>query len=261
MRAMRSADTAATARLHRRHLRRGLFLHLGQRFVARWHRTFVDCPAGWGAVVVDGEDRVRGFAVVALDQRRYVAQAVASARPALCLTGALALVLRPRVLVHFLHTRAGRYWRRLRPSAHDSRTAAAPPAGTPRPAVAQDDAVGVVHAIVTDPSLRGRGYARELLAAAERACREAGTTRMALVTEDPVAAGDRSGGAAGFYDRLGWERSGTHVRDGRRVVEFHRRLETDAGRAADVAESSAPRPARRRAGGRPDHVTTAPGPR
>ena len=51
------------------------------------------------------------------------------------------------------------------------------------------------------PTARGRGVARRLMAAAERAAREAGKTRMTLNTTERMRA------AQAMYERLGYERT------------------------------------------------------
>ena len=57
--------------------------------------------------------------------------------------------------------------------------------------------IAEVQELVVDPSLRGRGVGKELLAAAREAAREAGCVRIELVTNQ------RRHGAHRFYEREG----------------------------------------------------------
>ena len=221
LREMHRSDARRTAELHRRHLPFGLFPRLGRRFMTRWHQTFVTSPHAWGGVVVGPTGDVVALVLMTTDQNGYVTEALTKHRWFLARAAAVGLLTDPRVLGHFLRTRALRYWRRLKRPDH-ARTAAA--AGPREP-------LGVIHAVVTEESARGRGCARALLQAAELHARRLGTPQLALITDDPAptsttgdGATQQGPGAAGMYDRLGWERVGVHIRDGRRVAEYRRRL-------------------------------------
>ena len=221
VRDMLPSDARRTAELHREYLPFGLFPRLGRRFMTRWHETFSTSPHAWGGVVVGPTGDVVAVVLMTTDQHAYITEALTKHRWTLARDGAVGLLLDPRVLGYFLRTRALRYWRRLRRS-HQPRTAAV----TDRP-----DHLGVIHAVVTDESARGRGCARALLEVAEAHARRRGTPVLALITDDPAETsttgdqGTQQGlGAAGMYDRLGWDRVGVHTRDGRRVAEYRRRL-------------------------------------
>ncbi|NIZ92548.1 GNAT family N-acetyltransferase [Kineococcus rubinsiae] len=226
---MTSTDARATAELQLRYLSEGFFPRLGLAFVTRWHRAFVQQPHGWAAVVVDADERIVSYALVATRQRDFVEGVIRSQGLSMAASATLALAGRPRLLLHFLRTRTLRYVRRIITTATRRITGA-------QAAVATTDTSSqvveaVVHAVVTVESARGLGCAATLLDAAERSAREDGATVIALVTDDlpPQEAAVRctSGprrGAAGLYEHLGWKRTAERVRDGRRILEYRRRL-------------------------------------
>lgn len=202
------------ADLHVHELPHGLFPRLGRRFVQRWHRAHVDSSFGVGAVALEDGVPV-GFVLGSTDRRAHVAWLLAHRRRALLVAGALALAVRPAVLAEFLRTRAGRYARRLL-----GRAPQPPTEGTTGPDDAPGDAPGggpvaVLEAVVVVPGARTRGIGTRLTAVVVDAARAAGAARVDLVTK----AG--AGGAAGFYERGGWQRVGSHVdRDGDEVHTF-----------------------------------------
>lgn len=215
LRRMRPADTATTARLHRRLLPNGLFPRLGPRFLRRWHATFLDTPAATGlAVVHRGE--VVAFVLATLDQRLYLHHTLRRHRWPLMWRGALGMLARPHVLVRFLRTRVGAYARHLLPGRRPN-GATAPPAGQERRV-----RVAVVHAVVTSEQARGKGCARALLDTVTEAATRARADHVALVTDvaDP-SDGAPATGAAAMYETLGWQREEVRRhRDGRWIAEY-----------------------------------------
>ena len=199
-----------TAALHRELLPHGLFPSLGDRFVRRWHATFVDSPYGVSAVAVDAGGRCCGFLLGTIDQRRYTSQTLRDDGVALAAWAALGLLRRPRLAVHFLRTRAGAYLRRVLATRLPAQAQAVPPpAGQP---------VAVLHAVATTPGARGQGVAAALVAHFEQELRRHGARRMQLVTR-------ADGGAAGFYRRLGYEETDRRPnRDGVLMIQFDRDL-------------------------------------
>lgn len=201
-------DLATTAALHERSLPDGFFARLGQRFLRCYHRSFVDSPhaVALGAPA-DGE--LHGFLLAVLapgPHGRYVVRRWGSA---LALRGALALVVRPEVLVLFLRTRAVRYaralWRRRR-------TQAAPGGSAPAAASAV-----LSHVAVRDEARRG-GRGAVLVEALHVRAAAAGADAVVLVT-------DPHGPGPGFYRRLGYDELGTGVgSDGQQWTRFRFRL-------------------------------------
>lgn len=104
------------AGMHVLELPHGLFPNLGLRFMRRWYRAHLASPYGVGFIaVVDG--RPVGFALGATDRPANVAWLLAHRRRELATAGLAALVRRPRILAHFVTTRAVSYARRIFPGA------------------------------------------------------------------------------------------------------------------------------------------------
>lgn len=229
LRDMRVTDLPATARLHRTLLPNGLFPLLGQRFVQRWHRTFLSSPDAVAQVVTDEKDTVVAFLLATTDQRRYLAGTLRDHRLTLMALGCVGLLRRPRLLVRFVRTRLRSYWRHLSPlSAPRQRSGRRGPAPTGRPDT-DWEVVGVVHAVVTDHPARRRGCAAAMLAVVQERALAAGSDHLALVTD--------LDGSAAMYERLGWRRVGVRRhRDGRDIAEY--RL-VPAARGIDLRQTDA----------------------
>ncbi|WP_299037710.1 N-acetyltransferase [uncultured Pseudokineococcus sp.] len=240
MRPAEPGDLAVTARWQCQHLPHGFFPGLGERFVARWHDTHRDAPHGTALVaeLVDAEGPVSvGFLVGASDQAAHVEDVLARHRWALLRAGAVALLARPATAVRFARTRARPYARRLLASSRggDVPTAPAPDVGPVTP-------VAVVSAVVVDPAARGAGVGEALLAAFCERARAAGTPVAELVTR-------ADGGAAAFYERLGWQRVADRTsRDGARVLTYRLDLGSTAAEPRGRT-TSGPRLEVRREGG------------
>jgi ribosomal protein S18 acetylase RimI-like enzyme len=225
VRAATEADLPATAHLHARLLPHGLFPRLGERFLQRWHATFLDTPHGVAFVAVTADGDVRGFLMGTTDQVRYVDDVIARHRLGLTLAGVRALLTRPHVASHFLRTRAARYARRLlrrpvRGDAHASGGTARNSSPATRSAPVR---VAVVTAVAVGDGLRGSGTGARLVSHFLAAARAAGTPAAELVTK---ADGH---GASAFYERLGWSEADVHRdRDGDLVRRFRLELGSTA---------------------------------
>jgi ribosomal protein S18 acetylase RimI-like enzyme len=208
-------DLRVTAGLHIRYLPTGLFPRLGQAFVRRWHRTFVDSARGVALVVKDTEGGVCGFLLGTSDQDDYLRDVLGRDRRALAWRGLVGLLLRPSLAMTFMRTRSGRYARRLarrRPAERSERSERSATPADPAHAVA------VLHAIIVLPQDRETGIGRLLLEEFERAVAAAGAPVIRLVTR-------LDGGGADFYRRTGYTETGTRRdKDGVEIVEFERRL-------------------------------------
>ncbi|MCV9996212.1 GNAT family N-acetyltransferase [Paeniglutamicibacter sp. ZC-3] len=173
-----------------RYLPDGLFPRLGKRFVKRWMRTFLTQQQGVALVAVtnDVAQQQVGFLIGSTHQIRHVADVLNNHKWSLLLSGAAALSIRPRVLLHFLRTRARPYLRRIagRPSSPSATSAKSEPA------------TAVITSLVVLPTVRGGGVGTllvdEFLAQAQRG----GSFRAELVTTAGVA------GAGVFYEKIGW---------------------------------------------------------
>lgn len=235
-----AADVEFTARSHREHLPHGLFPLLGGPFMRRWHATFLDAPHGVALVAVRtdaaGEYRV-GFLVGAVDQVALVHHVVQRHRWRLGIVGVLSLLVRPRLALHFLQTRAPSYLRRLlgRPAAPAAQEHPHGDSGTPRTG-GRPDPIAVITAIAVTPHGRGAGVGAALVAGFVARAREARTPQAQLTTLD----GDE--GAGPFYEALGWQRGDVHpTRDGALMATYY--LPIDRPDGADGADRSEPVPA------------------
>lgn len=205
-----AADVDATARLHIEHLSAGLFPRLGHRFVACWHRAYVQSPHAVALVAVDpgsdGTGRIAGFLVGALDRHAFRQELLTRYRTRLAVRAVTALALRPRVLADFLRTRLRPYLRRL---AAPRREPSLPPGAEPAAQVAD------LSAIAVDPVLRRTGAGRRLTEEFLGRCAAAGAVRVELVTAADSAA------SVAFYTSTGWTaRRRYDTRDGRALQRF-----------------------------------------
>lgn len=219
------ADVDFTARTHRQHLPHGLFPLLGDAFMRRWHATYLDAPHGVALVAVradsTGNHRL-GFLVGAVDQVAHVDHVVRHHRLHLGAVGALSLLVRPRLALHFLRTRAPSYLRRL--TGRPAPTGPTGPAASARPTHGDSgtgrdgrgDPVAVITAVVVTPDGRGAGVGAALVAGFVARARAAGTREAQLTT---LAGTD---GAGSFYEALGWRRGDVHpTRDGALMATYH----------------------------------------
>lgn len=200
-------DVLATARLHSEALPEGFFVRLGARFLAEYHRTYVASPHAV-ALGLRCDGGIDGFLLATLDPAAHGAWVLRRAGARLLLAGAVALVVRPRVLALFLRTRAVRYargvLRRVRrvPAAQDVSTAG----------------WAVLSHIAVAPERRGTGAAAALVR--ELHCRAitSGAAGVLLLTA-PSGPGPR------FYAKLGYRSDGlVRGADGSSWLRFRHRL-------------------------------------
>lgn len=206
----REHDLGRTAELHVTELHHGLFPRLGQGFVGRWHR--VHHYSAYGVVLVAlraGE--VVGFLLGTTDQRRHVSWTIRHHRRELVVAAIRAMLARPGVMVDFLRTRALRYAARLTGRDRHDRTVHA----TATTTAGGDGPVAVLEAVVVAPAAQGAGAGRALVDRFLTIVARAGVRRVDLVTKAGPS------GAAGFYERSGWQQVGAHEdRDGDMVLTF-----------------------------------------
>lgn len=179
-------DMPAIARLHAEALPHGFLAGLGQRFLRSYDRTFADSPAAV-ALVAEVGDHPLGFLLGVVRPEEHAAWLRRKRRTRLAGLGALALLLRPPLLLRFLRTRVARYARAWRGAS----AATAPSKGSGSPAVLSHVAV--------EPAARGLGAGRLLVEAFGAAARDAGAPEARLLT----VSGEQ--GATTFYRRLGWQ--------------------------------------------------------
>lgn len=212
------ADLPEMARIHVRMLPVGLFPALGERFVRRWHRTYLDCRFGVALVagdVTDPSGEIAGFLVGSTDHAGYMSALVAHRRQLsrLALAGAVGMLRRPRLIGRFLRTRA-RTWL---PRALLGRGASwYPRAATPGRPV---EAPALLDAVAVRSELRRRGVATQLIDRFLVEAAEGGARLAELVTDT------NSSGATALYEHLGWTPVGDYVSwDGGTVRVYRYRL-------------------------------------
>jgi ribosomal protein S18 acetylase RimI-like enzyme len=203
-------DLRGTAALHVAELPHGLFPRLGEGFVRRWQRAHIESPHGVLLVAARGGEVV-GFLLGTTDRPANVAWILGHQRRELMTAGLRALLTRPALALGFVRTRGPRYarrlWGRAAPSARVAGRGDVPEAGF--------GAIAVLEAIVVAPGARGASVGTALSEQFLSIVAAAGGDRVELVTK----AGAR--GAAGFYERAGWRRVGSHVdRDGDEVHTY-----------------------------------------
>ncbi|MFE2938827.1 GNAT family N-acetyltransferase [Streptomyces sp. NPDC059255] len=200
----------------REHLRLfpdGFFARLGPGFLAAYTRTYLTSPHALAFIAVAKQQPV-GYLVGVTDpalHRRHVLRRHGGTLLIRALGG---LAVRPGLLVHFLRTRAPRYYRKLmRRQQPGQATPVAPQASLGPGAV-------LAH-IAVDESARSLGIGVDLIERFVAASAIAGCARVSLVTmEGP-------GGAGPYYERRGWRREGgSSTPEGRRLLTYERVLDT-----------------------------------
>lgn len=220
-------DLALTASLQCAFLPHGLFPRLGERFVRRWHATYLDAPHGTALMAElmtpDGRQEPVGFLVGATDQIRHVDDVLRRHRMLLGAAGAGALALRPRLAAHFLRTRARAYLRRLLARPQQGVPADTVPEAAEAGRAAGRPQTAVITAVAVTPEARGTGAGKELVAHFLEQARKAGAQRVELA----VIAG--TGSAEGFYARLGWTVVEEHLtKDGSLTKTFRHEFGNEA---------------------------------
>ncbi|MDE0804135.1 MAG: GNAT family N-acetyltransferase [Acidimicrobiales bacterium] len=211
VRPLTAHDAAWSASLHKRTLSVGLFPALGQRFLRRYHRSFVDSTTGV-AIIACSNGRPAGFVLGVLDPEAHRLETVRRHGLGLGVVGVSAILLRPALLIRFGRTRLRSYlrvlWRQLRPRQRS---------GT---AGLHAHAAVLSHIAVED-SARGLGIGAMLVDAVTEAARDAGTRTVQTSTVD----------RASFYESLGWTVSGAgRTFDGATEHRLTRSVSVDGAR-------------------------------
>lgn len=211
-----SGDLAAMAALHISELPIGLFPRLGARFVARWHRAFLDSAHAVALVAVhrdpDGGEDVVGFLAGSTDRKVFRRELLTLHRTSLIIRGVLALAARPRVLAWFLRTR-------LRPYLSGLRRSGPTRADTEPTRPATGEPTADLTAIAVGQAARRGGTGRRLTEIYLARCAAVGASWVELTT----SASPSSAPARAFYSRTGWtELAHGDTRDGQPVARFGR---------------------------------------
>jgi GNAT superfamily N-acetyltransferase len=182
-------DVDRAVDLHRQHLGHEFFARLGVPFMRRYYETFLDSPLGI-ALSVDFDGRPAGVLVGTMRHRAHHRWVMRHRGGRLAVSGVLALLVRPRLLVHFLRTRLRVYVGGLIRFTRRS--------GAPRPASPE---VAVVSHLITDAAFRGRGVGAELTRAFAAAAQDFASAAELVTLAPPRGAGP-------FYEQLGWRKLG-----------------------------------------------------
>ncbi|MFI9843661.1 GNAT family N-acetyltransferase [Nonomuraea sp. NPDC051941] len=203
LRVMELRDIPAVVRLHAADLPHGFFVELGERFLARYYRTFLTSPAGVALVAeVDGE--LAGFLVGSTDAATHHRHVIRLDRWQLARAGAVSLLVRPKLTARFVRTRIQRYARGIRRASDDG-----------RPGTAQRKRQGMLSHIAVDETKRRSGVGSKLVATFVEVARAHGVEHVQLQTAPD------NGAAQDFYANLGWKRQdAVHDGDDRAWVPF-----------------------------------------
>lgn len=188
---MHEHDLVRAARLHRQHLPHGLFPSMGERFLRRYLRTYLNTPTAV-ALAIEGENGTFGFLCGTVDRRSHREHVLRHHAASLVRGGLISLTLNPAVAVHFVRTRAWRYLAALLQVTRRKRAEA------PRTGARGEAWPAVLAHLVVAPQGRCAGAGAALVDAFEAVARERGLARAELLTLPGEA------GAGGFYERLGW---------------------------------------------------------
>lgn len=204
-------DLPFAAALHAGSLPHGLFPRLGEPFLRRYYSTFVRSP--WAiALVVELEGQAVGMVVGTVDDGSHYRFVVRRCWLPLLASGAIALVRRPGVGWWFLRTRGRRYARGF--MLLSGRRQLPSPTAAGRPPRRE----GVLTHVAVAEGARGSGAGVELVSAFVACAGRRGTSHLRLVTY-------AADGAAEFYERLGWLRTGQRAGlDGDAWTEFRLEL-------------------------------------
>lgn len=202
-------DLVATSEIHARELPHGYFPELGPRFLAAYHRSFVESPHAVATVAtLDG--KVAGFLVGTIRTGAHYRDVVRRHGLRLGLYALGGLLRNPIAVAHLVRSRLRRY---LRVVVRYARGGGPPRTRTRhRP---DGGPVAVLTHVAVLPGARGHGLGAELVGRFVDEVRAADVGEIRLVT----LVGEE--GAAEFYERLGWQRMRRRWgAGGRQVVEF-----------------------------------------
>lgn len=208
-RPMASADLAEVAQLHLDYLEAGFFGRLGPRFLRRYYESFIASPYSVASVV---GDRPVAMLVGTTHNEMHYRWVLRHRGLRLAASGGLALLLRPRLLVNFIRTRLGRYFRGVR-------RVAGQPGATESKRTEIHERVAVLAHVAVSAAARRRRLGATLVDEFVAAARADGADRALLVTLQDSA------GTESFYLSLGWDPTGSkRDKDERVLTMFELRL-------------------------------------
>ena len=235
IRELQKKDTVASSTLHREVLGMEFLARCGPRFLCRYHKAWIESPAGLALAAVDEHERVVGVVLGALVPGVHFRTMVRRHGLQLAFWLGTRAITHPAFARELLATRFLRYTRgiarilfcgaspvlRRRSWRSPGGASRELDAATPRPAPGapsgrEDSATkkGEITHLMVMHDLRGTGVGRELLEEARRAGQREGLDEFVLVTPPDLA-------ARGFYEHLGWRFTGTLTsRSGESFVRY-----------------------------------------
>ncbi|GGZ98852.1 GNAT family N-acetyltransferase [Streptomyces bluensis] len=207
VRPMEPEDLHFVVTEHRAHFPDGFFARLGPRYLAAYTRTYLTSPHA-RAYIAEADGLPVGFLVGVTDPAAHRQHLVRTHGRRLALHACASLTVRPRLALHFLRTRLGRYARKLLPARRD-------PAQQPAPVAPRPGVTAVLAHVAILGRVRSLGLGSALIRRFTDEAATAGCARVSLVT----AAGPD--GAGRYYERLGWQHVGeTRTPEGRALLTY-----------------------------------------
>ena len=206
LRTMDEADLPFVVGQHRYHFPDGFFARLGRKFLRRYYQPFLHSPYA-RAYLAERDGRPTGYLVGVIDPAGHRSHLLRTQGRALTFSAVGALAVRPRLALHFLHTRLGRYVRVLFGRRVPGRSEG----------VTDARSLAVLLHVAVAPKAQSSGVGSALIDRFVADAAATGCDRVMLVT----AAGP--GGAGPYYLRRGWELRGEHTTvDGRPLATYER---------------------------------------
>ncbi|MDH6522287.1 GNAT superfamily N-acetyltransferase [Streptomyces sp. SAI-090] len=182
----------------------GFFARLGPAFLTAQCRTYLASPHA-RALIAEAEGIPVAFLLGVTDPAAHRCEVLGGHRRTLLLRGLAGLALRPRLALHFVRTRLGRYLRKLMPGGR----------AVPDPALVQQGITAVLAYVAVSSRARSGGIGGALIDQFVADAYASGCARVSLVT----AVGDS--GAGPYYERRGWlPRGETRTPEGRRLAAY-----------------------------------------
>ncbi|MFE4666045.1 GNAT family N-acetyltransferase [Streptomyces sp. NPDC056716] len=204
---MAAEDLAFVVDQHLVHFPDGFFARLGRPYLTAYTRTYLTSRHA-RAYVAESDGVAVGFLVGVIDPVAHRRHVLDEHGRGLALRACAALSVRPRLALHFVRTRLGRYARKLLPRVREQHPEPAP--GTSGAGVS-----AVLAHVVVSTHLRSYGLGSAFVQRFVQDADAAGCARVCLVT----VAGP--GGAGRYYERLGWLRTGEHrTPEGRLMLTY-----------------------------------------
>ena len=224
IRRLRRTDVPGAVRIHEQVLHEEFITRGGRGFLRRYYQAWIGTGVDLSLVACDGRGELVGALLGAVDPAAHYRSMLHHGGAALGLRLISHAAAHPRFGAELVVTRGARYLggalrvarSRARRRVHQTEDVRA-------------DRVGEVTHVLVRSDMHGRGIGRALLDRAADESARAGVSALHLVTPPPLA-------ASGFYERLGWHRTGViQSRSGEEFVAYELALgAADEERATGV---------------------------